>query len=315
MAENVYIGTSGFSYDDWKEVFYPAKMSRKDFLEYYSKFFPAIEVNFTYYQMPFERTINALIRKSVGRLKFIVKAHQSLTHERIEQEEPYQQFQAALRPLEEAGVLSGVLAQFPFSFKRNIQNLNFLERFHERMNMYPLIIEFRHASWVNQEMMAFLKERNSGFCCVDEPKLPGLVPKVLINTNNIGYIRFHGRNKETWWNYKDQSERYDYLYHRRELGDWARRLKEFAENVNELFVFFNNHPRGQAVKNAFMMKQYFGETIDYTQHPLLFKEELEQREKSEQSQTPEPEDEQVELEELKEQSDVEEEDPEMHEED
>lgn len=274
MTDNIYIGTSGFSYDDWKEIFYPDKMNRKEFLEYYSKYFSTIEINFTYYQMPFTRTIEALLRKSDNRLKFVVKAHQSLTHERIEDEKVYSEFQEALIPLEEAKALTCILAQFPFSYKRNPQSLNFLGRFIERMDKYPLVVEFRHASWVNDDILAFLTEKDVGFCCVDEPKLPGLVPKVLVNTNKIGYLRFHGRNKETWWNYSDQSERYDYLYHRREIGDWARRLREFKDQVDELYVFFNNHPRAQAVKNAFMLKQYFGEEIDYSKHPGLFQQEL-----------------------------------------
>ncbi|MBU1024092.1 DUF72 domain-containing protein [bacterium] len=274
MEDNIYIGTSGYSYDDWKEIFYPEKMNRKEFLSYYSKFFSTIEINFTYYQMPFARTIEALIRKSEGNLRFVVKAHQSLTHERIEDESTYVAFQNAMAPLENEKVLSCILAQFPFSFKRNPQNMDFLKRFKKRMNRYPLVVEFRHASWVNKDVLEFLSDNNIGFCCVDEPKLPGLVPKVLTSTNDIGYIRFHGRNKETWWNYSDQSERYDYLYHKRELGDWARRLREFKGTVNELYVFFNNHPRAQAVKNAFMLKQYFGDEVDYSQHPVLFQPEL-----------------------------------------
>ncbi len=274
MSDNIYIGTSGFSYDDWKEIFYPAKMNRKEFLEFYSNFFSTIEINFTYYQMPFAKTIEALLRKSGNRLKFVIKAHQSLTHERIEDESIYTEFQDAILPLEDAKLLTCILAQFPFSYKRNPQNIDFLERFMKRMNRYPLVVEFRHASWVNDDVLKFLEERNVGFCCVDEPKLPGLVPKVLTNTSKIGYIRFHGRNKETWWNYKDQSERYDYIYHKREIGDWARRLKEFQPKVDELYVFFNNHPRAQAVKNAFMLKQYFGEEIDYSKHPGLFQQEL-----------------------------------------
>ena len=97
MNDNVYIGTSGYSYDDWKEIFYPSKMSRKEFLGFYGRYFATIEVNFTYYQMPFPRTIEALIRKSGGNLKFVIKAHQSLTHERVENDEAYKRFQDAIK--------------------------------------------------------------------------------------------------------------------------------------------------------------------------------------------------------------------------
>ena len=268
MVPKIYIGTSGYSYDDWKEVFYPPKMQRKDFLEYYTKFLNATEVNFTYYQMPFAKTIEALIRKSEGKVQFSIKAHQSMTHERIEDNSLYEKFQVALDPLAREGVLSCILAQFPFSFKRNPQAIEFLDRFSKRMRRYPVVVEFRHSSWVNKGMLLFLKERGLGFCCVDEPKLPGLVPKVLAFSNKIGYLRFHGRNTQTWWNYTDQAERYDYLYNYRELSDWFHRLKNTPEDINELFIFFNNHPRAQAVKNAFMMKRLYG-------HELTVPEDLE----------------------------------------
>jgi uncharacterized protein YecE (DUF72 family) len=275
MTAKVYIGTSGYSYDDWKDIFYPPKMNRKDFLEFYSRYFTAIEVNFTYYQMPFTKTIEALLRKTNKNMRFVIKAHQLLTHERMEDEKIYVDFQDALKPLSDANVLSCILAQFPFSFKRNPANIKFLEKFKRRMNRYPIVVEFRHASWVNKEILHYVKDLGMGFCCVDEPKLPGLVPKVLTHTNKIGYLRFHGRNTETWWNYKDQSERYDYIYNKREIGDWFHRLKGFMEDIDELFIFFNNHPRAQAVKNAFMMMEYFGETPPYAEFPQLFQAELE----------------------------------------
>ena len=84
---------------------------------------------------------------------------------------------------------------------------------------------------------------------MDEPALPGLLPPQNIVTTELGYIRFHGRNGEMWWDGKG-SERYDYLYSGRELDTWVERIKQIMRRTTKTYIFFNNHPRGQAVQNA-----------------------------------------------------------------
>ena len=80
MSE-ILIGTSGFSYDDWKGDFYPPSTTSKDYLEYYSRHFNVIELNFTYYRIPDERHSREMIERSDGKLEFVVKAFRQMTHE------------------------------------------------------------------------------------------------------------------------------------------------------------------------------------------------------------------------------------------
>jgi len=97
-----------------------------------------------------------------------------------------------------------------------------------------------------------LEDLKIGFVCVDEPSLPSLIPPIIQYTSNLGYIRFHGRNKKTWYG-TDSTRRYDYLYSEKELNEWVPRIKEIAGHVDKLYVFFNNHAKAQAPNNAQML--------------------------------------------------------------
>jgi len=121
------------------------------------------------------------------------------------------------------------------------------------MKDVPLVAEFRNEWWIKDKTFEFLREHGIGYCCVDEPDLPRLPPPVVMATSPIGYVRFHGRNKAKWFNHQKMEERYNYEYSEDELRDWAVRMKILIPVVKKLFVFFNNHPRGQAVRNAIAM--------------------------------------------------------------
>ncbi|HDY87707.1 MAG TPA: DUF72 domain-containing protein, partial [bacterium] len=87
------------------------------------------------------------------------------------------------------------------------------------------------------------------FVCVDQPDLPGLLRPEAVVTGDLAYVRFHGRNRQNWWQ-GDNTSRYDYLYSKEELFSWVERIRYLAAQVRLLLVAFNNHSRGQAVQNA-----------------------------------------------------------------
>ena len=78
------------------------------------------------------------------------------------------------------------------------------------------------------------------------------MPPVVINTSSLGYIRFHGRNRETWYA-SDSKTRYDYLYSEAELQEWVPKILRLSETTDKLYIFFNNHAKAQAIKNADML--------------------------------------------------------------
>jgi uncharacterized protein YecE (DUF72 family) len=253
------IGTSGFSYNDWVGPFYPEGTKRPEMLAYYAGQFPLVELDFTYYQMP------GLVRKSPARFLFAVKANQKITHDvslsPAEKQAVSQSFNQSLIPLREEGKLACILLQFPQSFHCSDFNRDFLGNFKTWLPETPLVVEFRHRSWVNDATFSFLKEMNYNFCCVDEPDLPGLFPPLAVTTGEIAYLRFHGRNKEKWWNYKEAGERYDYLYSDGELREWLPKLRKMETESKTVMVLFNNCHFGQAARNALKMQKLLFEDL------------------------------------------------------
>ena len=119
---NIKIGTSGYSYDDWRGNFYPQSLPSGQMLEYYCRFFDTVELNVTYYTIPPVRTFEQLVAKTPNDFEFIIKTNQETTHRRKENETAIQKLILSVAPVQEAKKLHGFLAQFPYSFKNNEQN-------------------------------------------------------------------------------------------------------------------------------------------------------------------------------------------------
>lgn len=250
----ILIGTSGFSYDDWRGHFYPPGIQKREMLPYYAESFQTVEVNSTYYALPHPATFVQMSAKVPPDFQFAVKAHKEMTHSGGElNHEAFVTFRRALEPLIEQGQLGCVLAQFPWSFKPEPENRAYLEAFRSELPDVPVVVEFRNSGWVSDETLALLRELDLGFCCVDEPRLHGLMPRVALATSRIGYVRFHGRNAKKWWKHEQAYERYDYLYAEDELREWISKIEQLAESTDRLFVFFNNHYEGKAGENARML--------------------------------------------------------------
>ena len=195
----ILLGTSGFSFPDWDGVFYPPGLERARQFDYYVRQFGAVEINSTYYRVPPASTMATLERKSPPGFEFVVKANQEMTHKQSYDPALYEAFQAAMAPLARARKLGGVLAQFPQAFHRTENSVRFLVELQERMEGIPLFVEFRHNSWMHEDVFEFLEKRSLGYVSVDEPDLPGLLPRVARATGSLAYVRFHGRNKRNWY--------------------------------------------------------------------------------------------------------------------
>ena len=267
-AHGVKIGTSGFKYADWKGAFYPERLRDQDMLRFYAECFDTLEINYTYYQMPSPRTLEAMASKAGSQFTFSVKAHADMTHRRENFQGAAPAFREAIRVLEDRDALGCILAQFPYSFWHKTENREHLLRLREVLTGVPLVVEFRNDSWYTPAVFAFLREQGIGLCCVDEPDLPKLPPKVVEATSDVGYVRFHGRAAATWWKHNEATERYDYLYAAEELEEWVPQIKKLVDKTRITFVFFNNHPRGKAAANAYMMKHRLGLPVGKVPRPL-----------------------------------------------
>ena len=254
--EMLFIGTSGFSYDDWVGPFYPEGMAKREFLHFYAGEFSTVELNVSYYRLPDAKFISTLSDKTPDGFEFFVKAYRGLTH-KITGSTPAELrlFKQALGPLRAEGKLAGALVQFPYSYHRTDSNLEHLSSLLDELREFTPVVEFRNREWLTDDVLSLLSDKDAGFCSVDQPGLRGLLPSdLIITTPRVGYVRFHGRNREKWWDHKEAWERYDYLYSEDELAEWARKIREAAGKTGKTFLFFNNHRNGQAVRNARQMK-------------------------------------------------------------
>lgn len=252
----ILIGCAGYSYADWKGVFYPPKIPAGEMLSYYARHFPFTELNTTFYRMPTASQLASMEAKTPPGFLFFVKAFSTITHQREATEEDFALFRYALRPLEEAGKLAGVLAQFPTSFRLRDENRAYLRYLRDQWPDLTIAVEFRHREWIEDEgTFELLEDENLAYVCVDEPGFKGLVPPVIRATADTGYVRFHGRNYQKWWQHAKPEERYDYLYSEDELSEWVPRLLSLDGRTEKTYVSMNNHRRGQAALNGRMLRE------------------------------------------------------------
>jgi uncharacterized protein YecE (DUF72 family) len=254
----IYLGTSGYSYDDWRGVYYPAEVARSEWLTFYSSEFEAVELNYTYYRMPSADQLRGFAERTPDGFRFAVKAHQDITHNRAGDPAPFAQFRAALVALQRTGKLGAVLLQFPSSFRVVDDNVDYLQLCFDRLPDLPLAVEFRRGEWLTQRTLDLLREREVGFCNVDMPELRNLMPKTKLVTAPLAYVRFHGRNRAKWWRHDKAWERYNYTYSEEELAEWIPPLREMDNSAETLFAFANNHWEGQSVSAIRQLRLLLG---------------------------------------------------------
>lgn len=250
------VGVAGWSYPDWEGIVYP-KTPRVDGLAYLTRYFDTIEVNSPFYRIPTAKTTSSWARRASANpnFRFTLKLFQGFTHDRNASVEDERAFKDALVPLVDAGVMGGLLLQFPWSFKNEPKSRSYLSELFDRFDGYPLILEVRHASWNDRELYELLERRAVGFCNIDQPLIGRSIAPTDKATGPVGYVRLHGRNYQDWFREgAGRDARYDYLYSDAELDPWMEKISEVSENASETYVITNNHFRGQAVVNALQIR-------------------------------------------------------------
>lgn len=250
-----YIGTSGYSFRDWVGPFYPTELHRDEQLPFYAERFPAVEINSTYYHIPRSDTMERMLRRTPERFKFAIKCYKGITHE-AGGDDALEEFSETLLPVKDSGRLGAVLAQFPQRFKNSPTSRDRLKAIAGRLSGFPVVVEFRDRSWAVPSALELLRSLGLGFCCVDEPNLPELFPRTAAATSAVGYLRFHGRNADSW--YAGGAKRYDYDYSDAELEEWANKLVSIAPKVSVFYIFFNNCTAAHAAFDARRMAELIG---------------------------------------------------------
>jgi uncharacterized protein YecE (DUF72 family) len=244
------IGTSGWSYNEWAGVFYPSTTANK--LSFYSKVYGTAEIDSTFYALPSKGMVLGWSRYTPEGFVFSVKLPQTLTHEkRLDLKNGAEgdliRFLSLMKPLIAAGKMGPVLIQLPPSFSYDAD----FERLEGFLGAVPedvrFAVEFRHPSWLRDDVWSLLRREKVANTIVDEP----LLPPDLVVTADFAFIRWHGRGSRPWYNYR---------YSPQELAAWVPKVKEVAGRVKETFGYFNNHFRGFAVENSLKMMGLMGQS-------------------------------------------------------
>jgi len=262
--QNLFVGTTGWSYPDWNNLVYPARRA-KNFSEsaFISKLFNVVEINSTYYHPQSSGASKEWMKQvaSNPRFRFTAKLWQKFVLEKAQDggtgysQSDIEIAKRGMRPLLEAGRLGALLAQFPQSFHYNSGNRDRLSRLLEAFQEYPLVVEIRHDSWNDSEALQLLDQCGVGFANIDQPQIGHALGFTEVISGRAAYFRFHGRNQEQWLNKNaGVDQRYDYLYSMTELDGFLTAIRKALRQTESTYVIFNNHPRGQAVVNALQLQ-------------------------------------------------------------
>jgi uncharacterized protein YecE (DUF72 family) len=265
-------------------------------LHYYTDRFDTVEANSTYYRLPDLQMVEKWAERTPEDFVMHVKAFGVMTRHPVKVDqlptdlrdeapldergrvdrpsrdfraEIFRRFHDALEPLRETGKLGGILMQFPPYVVPRPAAFDYLEWAQEQLGGDEMLVEFRHASWIDDEhrdeTLAFLERNGMTFVIVDAPRTGGrnVLPTLVTTTSPTAYIRFHGRNAETWnKRVRSAAERFDYLYSEDELREWVEPLSELASAAENVYAMFNNNGRStvdgntiaQAPVNAQMLR-------------------------------------------------------------
>ncbi|MBI4744766.1 MAG: DUF72 domain-containing protein [Actinobacteria bacterium] len=233
MKSNLLIGTSGFSYNHWKNIFYPEDVKNHDWLIFYAKHFDTVEINSSFYHLPSKEIFTRWRKITPPNFIFSVKGSRFITHIKKlnEIEEPVENFLKNVSELKEK--LGPILFQFPPNWEINLNRFeNFLKILPDQ---FKYAFEFRNKSWFNNSIYSLLKRKKSALCISSSPSFPS--EKII--TSTFTFIRMHGG-----------SEPYGSCYSTKELKMWAEEIREFLAQKIDVFVYFNNDAYGYAIKNA-----------------------------------------------------------------
>lgn len=230
---NIRIGTSGWIYKHWMGIFYPHKTPGNKQLAFYAEHFDTVEVNYSFYRLPGKSVFETWERSTPADFLFAVKASRYLTHMKKLKDptEPLARLMERASGLGEK--LGPILFQFPAQWEKNTERL---AAFLEALKVYPgqrWTFEFRHESWLDEDIYDLLSSAGAALCV---PIHPGL-PRDCRLTASWSYLRFHTGKHGTGFS-------------KQELEEWAERITRFREKGADVYAYFNNDPGGHALRDA-----------------------------------------------------------------
>lgn len=239
----LHIGTSGWHYKHWLGgVFYPQGTTPAQMFQFYAQHFDTVEINNSFYHLPSAQTFDNWRDSSPAGFLFAVKGSRFITHMK-KLKDPKPSSEKFFLVVDRLGKKLGpILFQLPPRWKVNVDRLaEFLEALPAR---HKYVFEFRDETWLVPEVYELLRRHKAAFCIHDFADMA--IPDEI--TAGFTYIRFHGPT----------SAKYFGSYSSSQLKTWAKRIEEWSRRLSAIYVYFNNDPGGEAVKNAKQLKRLLG---------------------------------------------------------
>jgi len=234
---DIHIGTSGYSYKEWKGTFYPEDLKAKEMLAYYSQHFSTVEINNTFYRMPVKSVLEGWASRVPEDFIFVLKAPQRITHQKrlVDTAEELVRLTTVASGL--GNKLGPILFQLPPYQKKDIARLReFMATLDQETRV---AFEFRHDSWNDDEVHQLLRNCNASLCLADTDDSK-VADETLVATATFGYLRL--RRTE---------------YSEADLRAWADRIN--GQGWSEAFVFFKHEDEGKGPRFATGLKTVLGE--------------------------------------------------------
>lgn len=252
------------------ENFYPAALPKPGQITYYSRFFPLVEVDSSFYRPPSARNCALWTERTPPHFRFHVKAYRALTwHDRDAIPDTTalrtmaRQFTTAVEPMLAGGKLAALHFQFPPWFQARDPERDYLAAVRDALPEHTLVVEFRHRTWFagpeeTAATLELLKANGLVHTVVDQPQVgSGSVPFVPEATSrSLAVVRLHGRNVQTWYKRTETTgERFKYRYNLEELGSFLAPVRDLASEATDVHVLTNNNYQDSAVRNAAELAQ------------------------------------------------------------
>jgi uncharacterized protein YecE (DUF72 family) len=233
----VYIGTSGWHYEHWREVFYPKKTANKDFFAHYKTVFNTVEINNTFYRLPEKETLEKWRVEAPRGFIFSVKASRYITHMK-KLKEPEASVETFFERIESLGEAQGpILFQLPPRWNVNVSRLEaFLSALPPN---FQYAFEFRDARWFTGAVYQTLHDHNAALCLYAMGDYTS--PKEV--TADFVYVRLHGPEGE-----------YGGSYSKAELSGWAGAFSTWSRGGRTIYCYFDNDESGFAAADASTLK-------------------------------------------------------------
>ena len=245
VVAELFIGISGWSYDEWAGNFYPAEVPKSRWLEYYCHQFTTVEVNASFYRLPRESTFQKWRETTPDGFVFAVKASRYITHIK-KLNEPAKSAELFLSRAKILGdKLGPVLFQLPPGLKVRLDRLE--QILQSRPKDLRYCFEFRHTSWFCKEVYDLLRRYNTALCIADSPKFP----LVIQRTADFSYFRLHG-----------SPILYRSRYSSGELKAWAERIERYLDEGADVYVYFDNTDEGHATTNALELASLLSQRVE-----------------------------------------------------